>query len=222
MIETQLNEAVYADATTRERLIRELAARSDEILPEVIQVIKGGPKRYWKIAAQVIHEIGYPKNAVAIPALLKLVADANAPGRNEAIEAVSAMDLEIIIPYLLQILWDRGRTNPDWVDAMAGICMMLKSMERSFALGCGPVIVYLLSQEIDFEDYDPIYLLRVLEVIGPDEAYYALPCLIDFVGKEAIPQDLRVEALKLIASFPQEYLKPYAQILPSLQKVQEE
>ncbi|HVB23493.1 MAG TPA: hypothetical protein VNG51_16260 [Ktedonobacteraceae bacterium] len=205
MLEEKLREAALADEQTREQIIRELASHPDDILSMLIHYIQFGPKGGTeRMAAEVIFAIGYPRNKSAISVLIDRIGDLNAPSRKEAIQALLAMDADVIVPSPIQTLWDRGQHIPYWGEATNGICAMLadEKINRTFAVSCGPVIAYLLSQEILTRDTDLDfnYLLDVLKKIGKECAVYALPVLINLAQREEA-SELAMQARKRIASF---------------------
>lgn len=219
MLEELLDKAINANEAERTNIIRKLASDPEDNLAIMVQTIKHGHKRWHAVAARVIHTIGFPRNIGAIPALVELVADPNDPGWNDGLNALIAMEPGLVVPHLLRVLWDRGRTNPYWVDEMQGVCTVLV-LKREFALQCGPTIAYLLTQNFDIGLYgDPDYrfevpavVLKVLEFIG-NEGAYALPALIEFANREEETLALREKARQLIATFSQEQLEPYSQVL---------
>ncbi len=218
MLEEKLREAAQADDHTREHIIRDLASRPDEMLPALIHRLRSGPKGGTeRMAARVIHAIGYPRNQSAILALIERVEDLNAPVWNEAIQTLLDMPAEAVIPAVIQVLLDRGQQVLHWDEAIDGMRALITSAgaSRDLALRCGPVIAYLLSQEslANDRDLDFGYLLDVLKKIGEECAVYALPALISFVQREGT-SDLGQEARELIASFNPALLEPYRYVLP--------
>jgi hypothetical protein len=220
MLEEKLREAALADDHTRERIIRDLASYTDEILPALIHRLRSGPKGGTeRMAARVIHAIGYPRNQSAIPALIERVEDLNAPVWNEAMQTLLDMPAEAVVPAVIQVLLDRGQHVLYWEEAVDGMRAMITSAgaNRDLALRCGPVIAHLLSQEslASDRDFDFGYLLDVLKMIGEECAFYALPALIGFVQREGT-SELGQEARELIASFNPALLEPYQYVLPLL------
>jgi len=213
MLEEKLREAALADGQTREQMIRELASHPDDILSLLIHSLQFGPKGGTeRIATEVICAIGYPHNKSAIPVFINRIGDLNAPCRKEAIQALLAMDADVIVPSLIQILLDRGQHVQYWGEAANGICAMLADdkTHRRFVVPCGPVIAYLLSQQplARDADLDCNYLLDVLQKIGKQCAVYALPVLIEVAQREET-SELAMQARKLIASFDTSLLDFY-------------
>jgi len=217
MLEKKLREAARADEQTREHIIRELAGSLDEILPAVLHYLQFGPKGGTeRIAAEVIRAIGYPRNKSAIPVLIDRIGDLNAPSRKEVVQTLLGMDPEEVVPALLQTLLDQGQHVLYWGEVTNGICAMLADEKTSqeFALPCGSVIAYLLSQEglKRASDLDFHYLLDVLKKIGKECAVYALPVLI-ILARQEEASELRGEAQKLIASFDTTSLESYKYVI---------
>lgn len=220
MIIPKLNEATFSDEQTRERIIGELASQPEETLDALLEVLKFPPKGRWPVAFQVIRAIGYPRNAVAIPALIDQISDLNSPARDEAIQALAEMGTQVVVPHLIKAILDRSQKREYWLDAIAGICSMLRAVEVEYAIRCGPVITYLLGQGIPPSELDPWYLLIVLEKIGPECAEYALPTLIDIVSREGA-SEIGQQAWNLIASFDEQVREPYKLLLAALQKTEQ-
>ena len=221
MFETQLEKAAFSHKEERARIIQELANHPDETLDAAIQILNHPKKVYWEVATQVIRAIGYPGNAEAIPILIAHVGDQNSLAWKEAVQALLDMGPRVVVPHLLLSLWDRDR-HTYWGSDVEGICSMLSEVDAQYAKQCGPLITYLLGRD-DLpppRDLDRGFLLQVLEKIGNDCAEYALPTLIDFVGKEGT-SDVGMQAQRLIAAFSQEVLRPYTYLLASFQDVTE-
>lgn len=203
-----LERAAHADIQERESVIQKLASQPDKTLETAVDILNGPKKRLWKIAVQVIRSIGYPRNAPAIPTLFDQVGDRNSPAWREVVETLVDMGSRVVAPYMIYALLEK---QSYWIDTITGICTMLTLVEINYARLCGPAVSYLLSQgklSDKFEELEQDYLLDVLEKLGPECAFYALPVLIQLVKKEGAGE-LSKQARKLIASFKQEDLEPY-------------
>src|SRR5579863_7366130 len=132
MLEDTLREAARGDEQTKERIIRELASQSDETAQALINHLqfggKGGTER---IAVRVLCEIGYPRNAAALPHLIYLVEDLNDPAWNEAAQTILEMGSEEVVPALIAVLLDWGKKVQYWEAAIEGICAMLSKEEAN-------------------------------------------------------------------------------------------
>lgn len=217
MIQDQLEKAADSNVSERMEIIRDLVNQPDIALQGALDVFtrphKRPQKHLWEVAVQVIRAVGYPRNASAIPLLVDLVGNMNAPGWEMAVETLDELGATLVVPYLIVYLWDKGR-HQYWGDDVEGICLMLSNVNREFAAMCGPTIVYILDQETSTatHDLDKGFLLDVLEKIGADCGEYALPTLISLLQKEET-YDLKMRIHRLIASFGKESLKPYLLIL---------
>lgn len=205
----------------KERLIHELAQHPQETLGEAMRALGSLPKSRWKVAAQVIRAIGYPHNAAALPLLMGHISDPNWPGWGEVVKTLEEMGPEVVVPYILLDFWQRDRVQY-WDQHIESICSMLSQVERTFALQCGPALAHLLGRD-DLppdRDLDRSFLLDVLEKIGPDCAEYAMPVLVDFIGKEGNSSS-GMQALRLVQSFDQQILERYQYVLAPLLKKME-
>jgi hypothetical protein len=217
MIEVQLDEAARSDEHKRELIIRELASHPDVTLDTVIRVLNSPMKGRWRMAVRVIRAIGYPRNAPAIRVLMDHVGDKNSVAWKEAIQALVEIGPQVVVPHLIQFLWDR-ESHQYWGEDVEGICEMLATVDREFALPCGPLLSYILGQDnLPPTDLDKGYLLDVLEKIGLECAQYALPTLIALIQKEGSSEVGR-QARRLMASFDKEALEPYQLLLASLEE----
>ena len=215
MMQDQLEKAAHSNESDRAKIISEIVNQPDA-LQGSLYVFTRPLKHLWGVAVQVIRAIGYPKNASAIPSLVNFAGNMNAPGWEAAVETLDELGAPFVVPYLLAYLWDKER-HQYWGYDVEGICLMLSSVNREFAVMCGPTIAYLLSQEAstDPHDLDKGFLLDVLEKIGADCGEYALPTLISLLQREET-YDLRTRIHRLIASFDKELLEPYRLVLDAV------
>src|SRR6266567_5880974 len=123
MFETQLEKAAFSHKEERARMIQELANHPDETLDAAIQILNHPKKVYWEVATQVIRAIGYPGNAEAIPILIAHVGDQNSLAWKEAVQVLLDMGPRVVVPHLLQSMWDRDR-HTYWGSDVEGICSM--------------------------------------------------------------------------------------------------
>lgn len=215
MIEAQLKEAVQADEQQKVRIIRELTSHPDETLEAIIQILRH-PGALGKIAIEIVRTIGYPRNESAIPILLGHVKDKNSYIWEEAVQTLADIGPDVVVPYLIQSIWDRT-SHVYWDDDVEGMCLMLTTLDRAYAVACGPTLVYILGRS-DLppdRDLDKGFLLDVLEKIGPDNVIYALPTLIDLASREGT-SDVGKQARRLIQSFSEEALEPYKFLLDAI------
>jgi HEAT repeat protein len=134
-----------------------------ETLEAVIDMLKTASKSRWRVAVQVIRAIGYPHNKPAISELIAQIGDLNSPAWREVAQTLMEMGSQVVVPYLIEALLDKGKNLNYWPDEVAGICSLLTITPREYAVQCGPIINYLLGQETVFADLDPWYLLNVLK-----------------------------------------------------------
>lgn len=220
MLEKLLNEATFAAREYNEQkaeyIIQELVKSPDEAIKVLVNALREPDKIRQAIAIRVIRLIGYPKNESAIPSLVYHIGDPNLPGWGDAVNALTDMGLHVVIPYLIHALWNRDK-NQYWGADVEGMCNMLLTVDRIYAVACGPTLVYILgwSDLPPDKELDKSFLLDVLEKIGPDCAIYALPTLIDLVSREGT-NVVGKQAQRLIQSFSKEALEPYKFLLASI------
>ncbi len=214
MLEAQLEQAASSSKQVKERIIHELASQPNDGLEVALQVLNYPKKPLWEVAVQLIRAIGYPKNARAIPTLIAHVGDLNSLAWQEAVEALVEMGSQVVVPYLIQDLWERNR-HQYWGADVEGICTMLCQVDKEYAVQCGPTIAYLLGRTDLPDNLDGSLLLDVLQKVGPDCAEYALPTLIDLVHHQE-RSELHSQIKELISSFAHEALEPYKYVLASV------
>jgi len=216
MIEHILDQAVRANESEQDRILQTLASTPNETLPAIIQIFsKNAKKMYWEPAMKVIRLIGYPHNAPVISLIIEHASDGNSLAHGEALLALSQIQPNVIIPYLLEIFLGKEQGNKLWAYRVEDICMMFWSVEPIYAIRCGPTIAYLLSRHDLPHQPDTLTLLEVLEKIGPDSANYALPPLVDLIEREE-RSDIVEKAQALIASFSPLSLEPYKRLVSTV------
>ncbi len=220
MLELLLDEATRAnreyDEQKAEYFIQELVKSPDEAIKVLVSTLRQSDKIRQAVAIRVIRLIGYPKNEPAIPSLVYHIGDPNLPGWSEAVNALTNMGLHVIVPHLIRAIWNRDK-NQYWGADVEGMCSMLLTVDRAYAVACGPTLVYILGRS-DLppdEDLDKGFLLDALEKIGADSLAYALPTLIDLVSKEGV-SEVGKQAQRLIQSFSKEALELYKFLLDSI------
>ncbi len=221
MIEELMEQATYARGEQRKDLIRQIISHPEEALTVAMRVRRSDRKIGVGLATEVIHAIGYPRNAPAIPLLVYRVADRNFVAWQEAVDALVEMGPDVVVPYLIQHMLVR-KPYLSWGSEVESICEMLWLIEdRTYLLRCGPVITSILNiEDIPPEYLDKEFMLDALEAIGPECAVYALPTLIQFAQKEGTSEQ-GMKARRLISSFSQEDRAPYALVLASLEETTE-
>jgi hypothetical protein len=224
MLEQLLDEALAAtglgNKPKADQLIDQLANASDEAVDVLVKALRQPGKARQALAIRALHLIGSPKNEPAIPELIYHIGDPNLPGWGEAIETLTDMGPDVIVPHLIQALLEKGPPyhtdvgkNQTWAYDVEGICTMLsmKTIADEYALRCCPAVHHLLSQA-DFiqaagASPDADLLLDVVEKAG-DQVAYVLPTLIALVKKQP-KSDAGKHAQKLISAFPEEALTAY-------------
>lgn len=214
MIQAQLADALRAAEETRARIIRSLvveAKQSASTYGQVLQVLNED-KELSGIAATVVGLIGYPENESAIPSLVYHVSNANSPAAFESLEALREIPASAVVPYAIEILWDRGATNKWWSNDVQGLCYALQQLGPDYVRPCGPIVVYLLS---DKGTRDKLYLpavLQFLKAAGPGHVTFALPALIQLLT-EHDESDIGIQAKSLLKGYVESDLAPYSHII---------
>ncbi len=219
------------DGIILDHLIPQLAQYPQEVVPALVFVLEQGLKEWWEIAIQTLERIGWPANAVAIPLVIAHASDYNSPSQGDALHLLTVWGPERVVPYLLDGLWDDGRSGRyAWARLwhIAEVPLRL-SRNPAYVQACGPLVSLLLNRApfepppsvkiiggVTFKSPSPVnVLLRVLETIGPACATYALPTLLDLIQREGT-SELAQRARRLLVSFDAGVLAPYRLLMDSL------
>lgn len=202
-----LNQAAHIeDEQEQTGIIRQIVC-DPGALEVLVKALRQPSARRQTLAIRALRLIGYPRNAGAIPDLILHLGNLDFSGWDEVVQTLTAMGPGVVVPYLIEALWDGERHNIFWSFDIRGICDMLCRVERAYALGCGPTIVQLLSRQDLPISLDRGLLLDVLEKVGPDHDYM-LPVLIDLASTFRL-SEIGERIMGFIASFHSEKLKPY-------------
>jgi hypothetical protein len=219
MIQELIQEALYARGEKSKDLIRQIVSHPDEALEFALSVLGTAGTARWRLATEIIHAIGYPRNVPGIPVLIAGVGDRNFVAWQEAVDALVEMGPDVVVPYLIRHMLVR-KLYVSWGSEVESMCEMLWLIEdRTYLLRCGPVISSILNiGDIPPEYLDKEFMLDALEAIGPECAVYALPTLIQFAQKEGTSEQ-GMQARHLMSSFSQEDQAPYVLVLASLEEM---
>lgn len=197
-----------------ERVLQALATHPEESLEMLLYVLSNPIKVWWEEAVKIVSAIGYPQNAPAIPLLVAHACLGNDLAEKEAIQSLVALGPKIVVPYLLEALWDEGQTSKYLSIKPEDIVWLLldSALGPEYLIPCGSMVSDILLRIPPTQPAFRRKFLQVLERIGPQCAIYALPALLNILRQER-GSDLGVQIRKLIATFDQEALEPYMQIL---------
>lgn len=229
MLEQLLAEVLVAtrigNMQKADQLIRQLALiASEEEVDGLVKALRQTNKVPQELIIQALHLIGYPKNEPAIPELIYHIGDPNLLGWSEAVETLTDMGPDVVVPHLIQAFLEKGPpyhadagNNQTWAYDVEGLCTMLsmETISGEYVLRCCPAVHYLLSQaeftQATGASPDADMLLDVVEKAG-DQVAYVLPALIALAKKQR-ESDVGKRVQKLISAFPQEVLMDYAFLL---------
>ncbi len=175
-VEALLENARMAAKEAQRNLIQQLAQYPDEVIDVLIVLLSEHDMSLWELIISTLHEIGFPRNARAIPWLIDIAIDPHPVALNAAIATLHDMNSDEVAPYLTAILLNRDDENNEWRDGVIGVCRLLPQ-KMEWMIACGPSIAYLLAQS-DYKpgnEPDKEALLSVLEPLIPSSGSYALP-----------------------------------------------
>jgi hypothetical protein len=206
-----LQQALDGNDRICQQVILELSAHPEEMFE---RMAKGYHSKHTaRVLIPALAAIGYPRNALHLPWLVAEV-DRNSPAWYELISATGTLGPQVMVSYLVAKMWERKVRDAEWCYDVESICTLLLQLDEAYAVGCGPVVAYLLSLEADPHELDPLFLMDVLEKIGSGSAAYAVPHLLAVLERQP-SDDVREQTLKLIASYSAQDLEPYRHILKS-------
>lgn len=213
MLAMLLNQAAYIeDEQEQTRIICQLAC-DPGALEVLVKALRQPSARRQTLAIRALRLIGYPRNAGAIPDLILHLGNLDFPGWDEVVQTLTDMGPGVVVPYLIEALWDGERHNIFWSSDVRGICEMLCRVDREYAVYCGPTIAQLLSREDLPISLDRGVLLDVLEKVGTDYDYM-LPMLIDLACIYRL-SEIGERVMRFITSFHSEKLRPYRLLFTS-------
>jgi hypothetical protein len=225
---TSSQEEAEGVSALRKQLFHQFAQSPAETLPILLKALQQPDIFRQSTAVEIIDVMGYPANETAIPALISQVEahDPNSPVWVAAVNALSHLGPDIVIPFLIRTLLEIGEPfhQPSRIEAsmtlnenIEGLSMMLSRtmLESEWAIRCCPAINYLLAHigqdgAINSDIVDS--LLYVVEKAG-DNVKYMLPTLLALVRKYE-GSDIGRRARELVFSSTPEVLENYKFLLP--------
>ncbi len=174
-----------------------------------MQILRTPQKRYWPIAIDVLHDIGYPRNKIAISRLVEGLCDGNNPGWQEIIEILKDIPATVVVPYMIRIMLDQNIQREYWTSDVEGISLALAKLGDAYIQYCFPSLIYILSKEIDTSNIDLEFLLRVFEKCDIHNYPSVIPALIR-IKQQNTRNDLQEKARILLEKFTSHELMMYA------------
>jgi hypothetical protein len=184
------------------------ANTNDTMITESLQVLWTSQKRYWPIAVDILHCIGYPHNKIAISRLVEGLCDGNNPGWQEIIETLKDIPAIIVVPYMIRIILDQNVQREYWVDDVEGMSLALAELGDTYVQYCFPSINYILAKEVDTDNIDLEFLLRIFNKSNIRNYLPVIPFLIRIKQKN-LRDDLHEKARSLLENFTSNELNIY-------------
>lgn len=148
--------------------------------------------------------------------VIDVVGDSNHIDRQRGIDELLRYGAVAVVPTLIEVLLDRGRTVRFWDDVVEGVCRFLWDADPEYARPCAPAIVHILATIGKVTSPDPIFLLDVLTMkVQTREITYAIPALLDLARLYAGDEVAR-SALALLNKFVSEQTQPYQRLIDEL------
>jgi hypothetical protein len=145
--------------------------------------------------------------------VVDVVGDSNHIERQKGVDELKSYGAAAVVPTIIAVLLDRGRTVRFWDDVVEGICRFLWDADAEFARPCAPAIVHLLATIGIVTSPDPIFLLDVLDMKAEiQDITYAIPALLDLIRSQA-GDEVAITALHLLSKFSREQTHPYQQMI---------
>ncbi len=158
-------------------------------------------------------------------------ANGNTPAGEVALNSLLVFPSDVVVPYLLDALWDRGRTEKYLrtnLEELLGVlwALLTKASGKTYVIPCLATLCYLfgsLSPEERHPDNTRLSetFFKILENLGSQYAPVTLPPLLDSLLREE-NGELRQRINQLIKSYDPETLEPYALVFKTAQMDREE
>jgi hypothetical protein len=184
----------------------------DDMITEALQVLRTPQKRYWPMAVDILHYIGYPRNKIAISRLVEGLCDGNNPGWQEIIATLKDIPAPVVVPYMIRIILDQNIQREYWTSDVEGISLALAELGDAYIHYCFPSIIYILSKEIDTSNIDLEFLLRVFEKGDIHNYPSVIPILIRMKQMNT-RNDLQEKARILLGKFTLKDLRIYEMVV---------
>jgi hypothetical protein len=220
MLEDQLREIASTEGKhTRERLAKRLIEHEAFSLERVMNILQQNDPLVGHGALLVIQALGFPKNAAAIPLLLKLVGNKQAPLKHEALLTLVSFGSEVL-PYLVHQAKEDEDIDLLLTDALAVLLReyVLTEMRaynkpliqqiiaelRAVPQAAVPMLIFILNTNL-IESWTPA--TWAVEAIGYPENAEALPSLIEhtMLGNDPI----EYQAIQLLEEVGPQAAAPY-------------
>lgn len=161
-------------------------------------------------AAQALQEIGYPQNASAIPWLVNVCTDRNAPGLSGVIAALKSISVDAVVPFFIEILLKKE--SPYWSYDVDALSLVLRE-QHEWLQACAPAFISVLAQ-VSEQPPDPLDLVSLLDTQegAIPECASAIPVLLMIAQREK-EGEIAETVRRLLSSFGEETLKPYRHLL---------
>ncbi len=145
--------------------------------------------------------------------VVDIVGDSNHIDRQQGIDVLVSYGAAAVVPTLIEVLLDRGRTVPWWDEVVEGVSRFLWDADAGFARPCAPALVHLLATAGNATSPDPIFLLDVLDLkVEIHDMSYAIPALLDLIASHA-GDEIASAAVHLLSRFSREQTQPYQRMV---------
>jgi hypothetical protein len=113
----------------QQNAIEQLQQINDKYVMLLVQPME---KKYWENSAKILNSIGYPRNKLAIPGLLKWLQDLNWPGALIAMETLQNIDIRVLLPHLERAIQISIEENDHmWIMSLKELAVSRMSMKAS-------------------------------------------------------------------------------------------
>jgi hypothetical protein len=114
--------------------------------------------------------------------VVDIVGDSNEMNRQQGIDELVSYGPTVVVPTLIEVLLDRGRTVRFWDDVIEGVCRFPWDADPEYVQPCAPALVYLLAITGNVTSPDPTFLLDALDLkVETREITYAIPVLLELL-----------------------------------------
>lgn len=141
--------------------------------------------------------------------VVDIVGDSNDTNRQQGIDELVSYRPAAVVPTLIEVLLDRGRTVRFWDDVVEGVCRFLWDASPEYVLPCAPALVYLLAVIGNVTSPDPTFLIDALDLkVETQEITYAIPVLLELVTSHT-DDEVAKSVQRLLSKFSRRQMQPY-------------
>ena len=137
----------------------------------------------------------------------------------EDLQRIARQEPALILPIMMQVLFDEERTLPDWHFRAESICRDLQEpLLRHLVEPMIPALIAVIAFRYDERKIDPWYVIEVLKQFDLRSFPDVIPVLLNWIQRtDSWRSDETKDAWKIIQQFDTRTLLPYRLIIQSIE-----